>query len=190
MAEITVTRLQQRIDAGRLDPTRPIGPKELHKAGLWSGQPDGIKLLASGRFEKAHLRQPVDVCVSRASAQAIRAVEAAGGTLTTRYYTKDSLRRLRMGLSVNTTTPLPTGKEHVAAELAKLRSGPFRCRLPDPVNRWDIEYYRDPAHRGYLRHQLVPGQSPSLFFRVPGADGVRRRKEKVVAADRLFELSK
>lgn len=188
MAEITVTRLQERIDAGRLNPNKPIGPKELHRAGLWKGHPDGIKLLASGRFEKAHLKQPIDICVSRASAQAIRAVEAAHGTITTRYYTKDSLVRLRNDKSINSKTPLPVGEEYIEEELAKLRSRPFMCRLPDPVSRWDIEYYRDPAHRGYLSHQIAPGQSPSLFFRVPGQDSIKRTKEKVKDPDILFEI--
>lgn len=193
MAEVTVTRLQAWIDAGRINPKKTIGPAELIHARLVSGKPDGIKLLASGRYETAHLKQPIDIVVSRASAQAIKAVEAAGGQIITRYYTKDSIRRLVKGESVNSKTPLPVGPEHVQAELAKLRSGPFKYRLPDPVSRWHIEYYRDPAHRGYLSHQLEPGQSPSLFFRVPGkkdmpvgfkGKGPKKDKE----ADILFTL--
>lgn len=191
MAEVTVTRLQAYIDAGRLNPNKPIGPTELLRSRLVTRTPDGIKLLASGRFEKAHLKQPVHITVSRASAQAIQAVEAAGGSLVTRYYTRDALRRLRNGTSVDSREPLPQGREHVARELERLRSGPFRYRLPDPVNRWDIEYYRDPAHRGYLSHQLQPGQSPSLYFGVPGAEqekSRRQRKKKVEDPDLLFQI--
>lgn len=189
MAEVTVTRLQQWIDSGRIDPKKPIGPKELIKAKLVNRLPDGIKLLASGRFEKAHLKQPIDIIVSRASQQAIAAVEAAGGRIVTRYYTKDAIRRLCRNQSENSWTPLPVGKEHVAEELRKLRSGPYKYRLPDPVNRWDIEYYRDPAHRGYLSHQLKPGQSPSLFFNVPGGDRSHRQKiKKPVDPNLLFQL--
>lgn len=194
MAEVTVTRLQAWIDTGRLDPKRPITPKELIRSRLVTRFPDGIKLLASGRFEKAQLKQPIDIVVSRASRQAIQAVEAAGGQILTRYYTKDSIRRLVKGLSDNSRTPLPVGKEYVAQELAKLRSGPFKYRLPDPVNRWDIEYYRDPAHRGYLSYQLQPGESPSLYFRVPGADEQEERlkraskAKKVVDPDLLFQI--
>lgn len=73
-----------------------------------------------------------------------------------------------MGKAVNTNTPLPVGSQFVAGELAKIREGPHRYRLPDPVGRWHIEYYRDPAHRGYLSHRLQPGESPSLYFKVPG----------------------
>ena len=47
--------------------------------------------------------------------------------------------------------------------------------LPDPAGRKDIEYYRDPAHRGYLSYQLEEGQGPSLFWKTPGVKSVRRR---------------
>lgn len=191
MAEVTVTRLQAWIDQGRIDPTKPIGPLELMRSRLVTGRPDGIKLLASSRFEKAHLKQPIDITVSRASAQAIKAVEDAGGEIITRYYTRDSLQRIRKGLSINSKLPLPVGPEHVEGELQKMRSGPFRYRLPDPVNRWDIEYYRDPAHRGYLSHQLAPGQSPSLYFGVPGREDeerFRKTKKKEVDPDVLFQI--
>ena len=30
------------------------------------------------------------------------------------------------------------------------------------------EYYRDPAHRGYLSYMVKEGESPSLFFKKPG----------------------
>ncbi|KAI9667263.1 MAG: YmL10 [Bathelium mastoideum] len=41
----------------------------------------------------------------------------------------------------------------------------YHYRLPNPAARKAIEYYRDPAHRGYLAHTLDNGQGPSLFFR-------------------------
>jgi large subunit ribosomal protein L15 len=43
----------------------------------------------------------------------------------------------------------------------------FKYRLPDPVGRRDLEYYRDPAHRGYLSYLVGEGESPSLFFQTP-----------------------
>lgn len=43
----------------------------------------------------------------------------------------------------------------------------WQNRLPDPVSRKAIEYYRDPAHRGYLSYQVGQGQGPSLFFKTP-----------------------
>lgn len=113
--------------------------------------------------------------VSRASAGAIEAVESAGGKVVTRYYTKLSIRRLLTGQSVNTDKPLPVGKEHVEGVLAEARKQGFRYRLPDPTSREDIEYYRDPAHRGYLSHQLKVGESPSLYFKVPGKHKIKKQ---------------
>lgn len=64
----------------------------------------------------------------------------------------------------------------------------YQYRLPDPTHRRDIEYYRDPAHRGYLAHLLKPMEGPSLFFRSPeerkSTAGVK--KEKVLPENRLW----
>ncbi|KAB5518007.1 ribosomal protein L18e/L15P [Coniochaeta sp. 2T2.1] len=166
MAIVNLDRLQAWIDAGRIDPTKKITPRELLKSGIMGRTiKDGITLLARG---KTCLRTPVDIIVSRASESAIAAVEAAGGKLVTRYFTKESLKRLAKGESVITDKPLPVGAEFVEEVVGKAKSAPFYYRLPDPTSRWDIEYYRDPAHRGYLSHQLSPGESPSLYFKVPG----------------------
>ncbi|KAI0390403.1 ribosomal protein L18e/L15P [Xylariaceae sp. FL0594] len=178
MSEVDVDKLQQWVDSGRIDPTKPITPKELILSGLVGSIRDGIKLLGRGGN---CLKQPLDITVSRASASAIAAVEAAGGKIVTRYYTKAAIKRLAEGKSVNTTLPLPTGPEHVEPVLQEMRKKGFSYRLPDPTSRWDIEYYRDPAHRGYLSHQLKPGESPSLFFRVPPAQIVKdsgKKKDK------------
>lgn len=189
---MNLTRLQAWIDSGRLDPTLPITPKELIKCGLiGTPVPDGVKILAHGRYEpKPKLKQPLKITVSRASKSAIKAIEEAGGKIVTRYYTKDAIKNLLAGRSVHSDEPLPVGKKFVAPELEKARAQGFLRRLPDPVGRWHIEYYRDPAHRGYLSHQIAPGETPSLYFKVPlevtqkrGAKAVKKRKE-----DELFDL--
>ncbi|TKW50359.1 50S ribosomal protein L15 [Colletotrichum tanaceti] len=164
MSKLNLDKLQQWIDAGRIDPTKQITVKEIIESGLIGTVKDGIKLLGRG---KQDLRQPIDIMVSRASASAIDAVEANGGKILTRFYTKQSIRRILRGESENTDKPLPVGREHVNTVLAKVHSKPFKYRLPDATSREDIEYYRDPAHRGYLSHLLKEGESPSLYFKVP-----------------------
>ncbi|KAK8856610.1 ribosomal protein L15 [Apiospora arundinis] len=164
MSEVNLDKLQDWIDAGRIDPTQQITPKELIQSNLIGSIKDGIKLLGRGAEV---LKQPIDIIVSRASSSAIDAVEKAGGKIVTRYYTKQSIKRLVQGKSMNTDLPLPYGAEHVQPVLEQVRKAGFFYRLPDPTSRWDVEYYRDPAHRGYLSHKLQPGESPSLFFRVP-----------------------
>ncbi len=188
MAEVNLERIQAWIDAGRLDPSKPITPRELIKSKCVTRIQDGIKLLGRG---KTSLKNPINIVVSRASASAIETVEALGGKIMTRFYTKDALKRLVAGESVNTTKPLPYGPEHVDAVLEQSRSGPHMYRLPDPTGRWDIEYYRDPAHRGYLSHTLKPGESPSLYFKVPSEKKVvnlkaKAKKVKEEEVDTLF----
>lgn len=175
MSEVNLDKLQEWIDAGRIDVTKQITPKELVQSNLIGTIKDGIKLLARG---SESLKQPIDIIVSRASASAISAVEKAGGKIMTRYYTKQAIKRLVEGKSFHTDKPLPTGAEHVEPVLTELRQKGFSYRLPDPTARWDIEYYRDPAHRGYLSHMLQPGESPSLFFRVPPAQILKQRQKK------------
>jgi large subunit ribosomal protein L15 len=68
----------------------------------------------------------------------------------------------------------------------------YRYRLPDATGRKDIEYYRDPAHRGYLAYTVKEGESPSLFFKPPGEgkdkkrQSARRDAAKASADNRLF----
>ncbi|KAG5985508.1 hypothetical protein E4U54_006006 [Claviceps lovelessii] len=186
MSEVNLDQIQEWINQGRLDPSKQITPKELIESGLVGSVRDGVKVLSRGAQS---LKQPIDVLVSRASAGAIAAIEAAGGRITTRYYTKLAIQRLLRGESVNTDRPLPVGKEHVESVLAETKNGaPFRYRLPDPTSREDMEYYRDPAHRGYLSHQLAPGQSPSLYFKVPGEQKIKSaaKADKKVTEETLW----
>ncbi|EWG49475.1 50S ribosomal protein L15 [Fusarium verticillioides 7600] len=185
MSEVNLDQIQVWIDQGRIDPTKQITPKELIECGIVGTVKDGVKVLSRGADM---LKQPIDVMVSRVSAGAIAAIEGAGGKVVTRYYTKLAIKRLLRGQSVNTDKPLPQGLEHVDTVLAAARDAPFRYRLPDPTSREDIEYYRDPAHRGYLSHQLAPGESPSLYFRVPGVHKIKSevKKEKAATEETLF----
>lgn len=174
MSEVNLDKLQDWINQGRIDPTKKITPKELIESRLVGSVKDGIKILARGG--RNSIRQPLDIVVSKASAGAIEAIETAGGKIVTRYYTKLSMRRLLTGESVHSEEPLPVGKEFVEAVVNQARKQGFRYRLPDPTSREDIEYYRDPAHRGYLSHQLKEGESPSLYFKVPGEQKIKTKR--------------
>lgn len=181
MSPINLDRIQSWIDQGRIDPTRPITLKELADSRCLHGVKDGVKLLARG---KEQLRSPINILVSRASAEAISAIEAVGGKVTTRYYTKPSIKRILKGESESTFTPLdytPIEKGSTALAPSPSSASPFAYRLPDPTSRKDLEYYRDPAHRGYLSHLVEEGHGPSLFFKTPGT-GTRRKAKKARSA--------
>ena len=78
-APVNLGSIAKAIEAGRIDAAQPITEDVLRGAGLArTGKVAGIRLLASGELTLA-----VHVTVSGASAAAIAAVEAAGGSVTT-----------------------------------------------------------------------------------------------------------
>jgi large subunit ribosomal protein L15 len=69
-------RVQQAIDAGRIDAGQPITAEALVAAGVAQNSRDGVRLLAKGQ-----LTTKASFVVAGASASAIAAVEALGGTV-------------------------------------------------------------------------------------------------------------
>ncbi|EME47385.1 hypothetical protein DOTSEDRAFT_69351 [Dothistroma septosporum NZE10] len=173
MTTVNLNRIQYWINQGRLDPTQPITLKELNASRCTHGIKDGVKLLARGKEE---LTTPVNIIVSRASAEAINAVEQLGGTVTTRYYTNFAIKKILRGemdpinslQSHITLSPESSEGAAEAAEAMEWERLQYRFRLPDPTSRKALEYYRDSAHRGYLSHMVEEGHGPSLYFKTPG----------------------
>jgi large subunit ribosomal protein L15 len=123
---------------------------------------------------KEVMKTPVHIIVSRASPAAIAAIEGAGGCITTRYYTRDSIRRIFGGL----VHPVHS-RQFRQTPLTKLIAPhqAFTYALSDPAKRKDLEYYRDISHRGYLSYQVPTGHGPSLFWRTPGTEVVSEKRE-------------
>ena len=74
---VNLGRLQEAIDAKKLDAKKAITIDLLQEAGLVNGVKHGVRLLATGE-----LKAKITIEVSGASAAAIAAVEKAGGTVT------------------------------------------------------------------------------------------------------------
>ncbi|KAI4205658.1 MAG: hypothetical protein LQ348_001163 [Seirophora lacunosa] len=176
MKPLNLDKVQSWVEQGRLDPSKPITIRELAKSRCVASVKDGVKLLAKGS-EK--VTSPLNIIISRASASAIAAIEAAGGSVTTRYYTAQSIKRVVKG----ETDPIHSLQSRIAVQ-GQSPSTDYPKRLPDPTSRKEIEYYRDPAHRGYLSYQLEEGQGPSLFFKTPGVGTsiARRVKKRTMSA--------
>ena len=168
MTRLNLYKVQDWVDQGRLDPSKPITIKELRQSRCVANVKDGVKLLAKGSEE---LKTPLNVVISRASAKAIATIEAAGGSVTTRYYTPFAMHRIMEGKM----DPINSLQSQIKAGEDVLGK-PFYNRLPDPTSRKDIEYYRDPAHRGYLSHLVPEGHGPSLFYKTPGTGKMAARK--------------
>ncbi len=78
-APVNLNAISKAIVAGRIDAATPITEDTLRAAGLVrGGKVRGIRLLAMGEVSTA-----LTITVSGASATAVAAVEAAGGTVTT-----------------------------------------------------------------------------------------------------------
>lgn len=76
MNEVNLGRIQQAVDAKKLDVTKPVTEAALVAAGVLSKVRDGVKILGAGEF-KAKLA--FEVAGASKSAQA--AIEKAGGSL-------------------------------------------------------------------------------------------------------------
>jgi|TARA_R110002072_G_scaffold187425_1_gene344178 large subunit ribosomal protein L15 len=75
--EVSLGRLQQAIDAGKLDVTQTIDAAALVKAGVFKNSRDGVRVLGNGA-----LTSKVELSVAGATKTAIAAIEQAGGKIT------------------------------------------------------------------------------------------------------------
>ena len=74
--EISLDRLQQAIDAGRLDPAATIDAAALVKAGVLRRAKHGVRILGGGE-----IKAKIALTVFGASKSAVAAVEKAGGSV-------------------------------------------------------------------------------------------------------------
>jgi large subunit ribosomal protein L15 len=74
--EVSLTRLQQAIDAGKLDPADTVDVAALVKAGVLRRAKDGVRVLGGGE-----IKSKIALSVFGASKSAVAAVEKAGGSV-------------------------------------------------------------------------------------------------------------
>jgi large subunit ribosomal protein L15 len=75
---VSVGRIQQAIDAGKLDASAAVDVDALKAAGIVRRSKDGVRLLGDGE-----LTAKIAVTVAGASKSAVEKVEKAGGSVTT-----------------------------------------------------------------------------------------------------------
>lgn len=74
--EVNVGRIQQAVEAGKLDVNAPVTVEALVAAGLVSKPRDGVKILGQGKLEAKLAFE-----VAAASKSAVAAIEGAGGSI-------------------------------------------------------------------------------------------------------------
>lgn len=75
--EVNLGRLQQAVDAKKLDPKKPVTEQALVDAGITRRLLDGTRILAKGE-----IKVKLELHVSGASKSAVAAIEKAGGKIT------------------------------------------------------------------------------------------------------------
>ncbi len=78
LVEVNLWRLAQAIEGGKLDAKQPVDGEALVKAGVIRRVRDGVRLLGQGE-----LKAKLDIRCHSATASARKAIESAGGQLTT-----------------------------------------------------------------------------------------------------------
>lgn len=78
--EVNLGRIQEAVDAGKLDKAATVTVESLVAAGIIARPRDGVKLLGVGE-----LTTKLSFEVTRASKSAVEAVEKAGGSVSTVY---------------------------------------------------------------------------------------------------------
>jgi large subunit ribosomal protein L15 len=76
-AVVNLGRLQQAVDAGKIDAAAPVTAEALKVAGVVTHIRDGVRLLGKGTLEAK-----LTITVAGASKSAVAAVEKAGGSIT------------------------------------------------------------------------------------------------------------
>ena len=77
-AEVNLWRIADAIAAGKLDAGQPIDAAALKAAGVIRREKDGVRLLGEGTLSGA-----INITVYSATASALKAVQDAGGSVTT-----------------------------------------------------------------------------------------------------------
>jgi large subunit ribosomal protein L15 len=75
--EVNLGRLQTAVDAGHLDPAKPVDVAALVAAGILRRSHDGVRVLGEGELKAA-----LKLTVNHATAGAKAAIEKAGGSIT------------------------------------------------------------------------------------------------------------
>ena len=127
---VNLLQLQQWIDKGRIDASKPITVRDLWRSGIVGRHvKEGVKVLGAGAES---FQATVDLEVSDASASAIARIEELGGRITTKHWGRVALRAHL--------------KPHKFATMPKNPAPPLKL----------MKHYNSDAKRGYLsRHVQV-----------------------------------
>ena len=164
LSELNLDKIMWFHKKGRLilEPGEVLDMKKMKDLGLVTGSiKHGVKVLADG---KQYFNLPIKIEASRASKEAIKAIESAGGEFTARYFNKLGLRA------------------HLSPDWFLNNRGrlPLQAR---PTKRKDIDYYSRPEKRGYLVKENHPLLQQIQGAKTGGHAGLFKRSAKKSALE-------
>jgi large subunit ribosomal protein L15 len=136
--ELNLGRIQAAVDSGRLDGKKPITIEALKQAGLIKSARDGVRLLGQGE-----LKAKLAFEITGASASAIKAVEAAGGSVTLKSITgrekpaADAIKAKKRADKRAAAAPRKKGGEEAADANAESEAKPAKKDKPKPAKKDD-----------------------------------------------------
>lgn len=164
LSELNLDKIMWFHKKGRLilEPGEVLDMKKMKDLGLVTGSiKHGVKVLADG---KQYFNLPIKIEATRASKEAIKAIESAGGEFTARYFNKLGLRaHLNPDWFLNNRGRLP-----------------LQAR---PTKRKDIDYYSRPEKRGYLVKENHPLLQQIQGAKTGGHAGLFKRSAKKSALE-------
>lgn len=136
--ELNLRRIQAAVDSGQLDGKKPITIEALKQAGLIKSARDGVRLLGHGE-----LKAKLAFEITGASASAIKAVEAAGGSITLKSITgrekppADAIKAKKRADKRAAALPKKKGGEEAAEAGAASEAKPAKKDKPKPAKKDD-----------------------------------------------------
>lgn len=108
---VNVGRLQQAVDAGKLDAGKTVTEDALVEAGVIKSKRDGVRILAKGE-----LSTKLEIEVTGASKAAVEAVEKAGGKLTATAPVKEKKAAPAKKETAATEEPAPDAEDDAGTD--------------------------------------------------------------------------
>lgn len=160
--ELNLGRIQEAVDSGRLDGKKPITIEALKAAGLIRRAKDGVRLLGQGE-----IKGKLAFEVTGASASAIKAVEAKGGTVT--------LKSI-------------TGREAPAAD--KLKADKTAAKRAAKAAPKGGKKAKGEAQEAEGAPAEAQGEAPKAVKAKPGAEAEAPKKAKAESKDKPAKKDK
>jgi len=168
-AELSIANVNRAIEAGKLDAKTNYDAAALVEAGVIRRAKDGVRLIGSGKLSKA-----VNLTVSGATPGAIKAVEAAKGTVNV---APDVMTRRDKGVKADKSGKVSKADKKTAAPKAEK---PAPKAKPSPKSKPAPKAKAEPKEK-------APAKKPQVLYTDGATDGDPDDLKKIKGVGPKFE---